>query len=235
MARARRASEQRLANALRYPRGRYGAARASQLAGIPERTLYDWAHESVLVPDYTNGRPKQWSYRDLVLARMLYWLRHKGMDRTEAARHVEQTRALLAEGDPRAVTARSDGRELHRSDETVAESGQIAFADVLALLDEFHVGEVAALVREVGRPDLWGPDLVEPSRRTRISPWVMAGEPCVRDTRLPTSTLYALHHVRQLKPAAIVELYLGINEMDVEDAIALVDAVAGALAHQRHP
>lgn len=98
---------------------------------------------------------------------------------------------------------------------------------MLELLDEFHVGEVAPVVREVGRRTLWGPDLVEPSRRTtRISPWV-TGEPCVRDTRLPTSTLYALHEVRQLEAEAIAKLYPGIDRSDVEDAISLEARLRG--------
>jgi hypothetical protein len=37
---------------------------------VPERTLYDWAKSAILVPDYNAGRPKHWSYRDLVFLRL---------------------------------------------------------------------------------------------------------------------------------------------------------------------
>ena len=50
--------------AFRHPRGRYTTERAGQLSGVPARTLYDWAKEGVLAPDYP-GRPMAWSYRDL--------------------------------------------------------------------------------------------------------------------------------------------------------------------------
>jgi uncharacterized protein (DUF433 family) len=91
-------SERRLvARALRQPRGRYVAERASQLSGIPARTLHDWAAAGVLVPDWGGARPRAWSYRDVVYVRLLAWLRSKGMDRASAAARVAQLRVALAE------------------------------------------------------------------------------------------------------------------------------------------
>lgn len=57
--------------ALRYPRGRYRAERASQLSAIPARTLHDWATADVLVPDWFAAKPRGWSYRDVIYARLL--------------------------------------------------------------------------------------------------------------------------------------------------------------------
>lgn len=56
--------------ALRIPRGRYSAQRASHIAGIPERTIYHWASERLVVPDFNESFPKAWSYRDLVMLRL---------------------------------------------------------------------------------------------------------------------------------------------------------------------
>ena len=47
--------------ALKYPRGRYSAERASQLSSIPARTLHDWATSGSLVPDWVGARPRGWS------------------------------------------------------------------------------------------------------------------------------------------------------------------------------
>lgn len=57
--------------ALRRPRGRYSADRASQLSAIPTRTLHDWASSGVLVPDWIKASPRGWSYRDILYARLL--------------------------------------------------------------------------------------------------------------------------------------------------------------------
>lgn len=152
---------------------------------------------------------------------MVFWLREKKMDRVEVAAHVRQTRELFSRGDVRATRSRSDGRHLHRGGDTVAVDGQAAFEDLFGYIDEFTVDEASHFVGEVHKRTLWGPNLVEPSPRTRISPWVMGGEPCVRDTRIPTSTIHALHRSRALPAAAITELYPGLSVDDVEDALAL--------------
>lgn len=111
----------------------------------------------------------------------------------------------------------------------MAEDGQAAFPEVWPYLDEFSIDRAAQFVEEVEQRTLWGPDLVTPSARTRISPWVMSGEPCVRDTRVPTSTLYALRP-RALTSAAIVKLYPGLDEDDIEDALELEAKLRGEAA-----
>ncbi|MGH9223962.1 MAG: DUF433 domain-containing protein [Acidimicrobiales bacterium] len=68
---------------------------------------------------------------------------------------------------------------------------------------------------------LWLPNLRRPSSRTSVSPWVMAGEPCVDRTRIPSVSLWALRQERALGTADIVRLYPGLTTEDVEDAIEL--------------
>ncbi len=213
--------EQReLLEALRVPRGRYVATRAAQLAGVPERTLYDWAKSAVLVPDFSTERPKRWSYRDLVFARMTAWLRTKRMERSEVVQRVHETRAALEAGES-FMTIRSAGDGLMVGDEHVdRQTGQAAFELVLRWIDAFEL-VVPTEIKELGRRKLWGPHLVHPSRRATISPWVMGGEPCVVDTRVPTSSLFALHEERDLGVSSIVTLYPGLDAEDVEEALAL--------------
>jgi uncharacterized protein (DUF433 family) len=76
-------------------------------------------------------------------------------------------------------------------------------------------------IKELGEHALWGPDLVTPSPYTFISPWVMAGEPCIDQTRVPTATVYALRAERGLDEGRIVALYPALTAESVEDAWSL--------------
>jgi uncharacterized protein (DUF433 family) len=204
--------------ALRVPRGRYSAERASQLSAVPARTLHDWATSRVLVPDWMGASPRGWSYRDVVYARLMVWLRAKHMERSKAAARLATVRELLAHADVN-PSVRSDGEIfLIGSEDADRFTGQQTFDAVAELLDVFKLTEP---IEGVSRAELWGPSLVRPSKHTYISPWVSAGEPCVVDSRVPTVALYALHVDRGLSAGAIAELYPGLSAASVEDAIHL--------------
>jgi uncharacterized protein (DUF433 family)/DNA-binding transcriptional MerR regulator len=207
--------------ALRFPRGRYSYDRASQLSGIPQRTLHDWARAGIVVPDFDDSRPKHWSYRDLVFLRLVAWLRAMHMPREAASRRMQRIRQLLEQGDEDFAAVHSDGRILLLGDDQFDRmSGQQIFAGTLTYLSTFDL--LAPVdVTELGRRRLWGPNLVRPSRRTAISPWVMNGEPCVRNTRVPTSSLFALARNRGLDSLAIAQLYPAVQPDAILDAIQL--------------
>lgn len=222
--------------ALRTPRGRYPAERASQLAGVPVRTLHDWAVTGVLVPDGMAVRPRSWSYRDVVFARMVAWLRGKGMPRRQAAAQVAGVRRLMAidpsapAGDPGPV--RSDGRVVLAGAGAVDPlSGQQVFAELTTFLDAF---DLTAPVAELAGGPTWGPNLVRPSAHTRLSPWVVAGEPCVVGTRVATAALHGLHVERDLDVAAIAALYPGLVDAQVADALALERRLRAGPGDDRH-
>lgn len=211
-------------DALQRPRGRYTARRASQLSGVPERTVYEWATRNILVPDFGRARPKQWSYRDLVYLRLLAWLRSRNMVRQEAARRVKWVRSQVMAGDLAPDTdvgtvLSTDGRVMLLDGEDYDHvSGQQLLGGLEKLVTRF---DLLSPVDELGSTPLWGPNLVHPSPRTFISPSVLAGEPCVTDTRIPTGSLLALSRDRGLDPSAITQLYPGLEEADVLDAISL--------------
>jgi uncharacterized protein (DUF433 family)/DNA-binding transcriptional MerR regulator len=216
--------------AFRGHRGRYRADRAAQLSGIPQRTIYHWAKEGLLVPDFHGDRPKTWSYRDLVYLRLFAWLRTKRMPPTRTAEHVRHVRSRLETDTVTHMIVRSEGAVVLLGDETVdALSGQQLLSGVLGYLSTFD------LMIPVGIDDLtddhngrlWGPNLVRPSRATRISPWVMAGEPCITATRVPTSTLFALHRRRGLSATTISSLYPGVTSDQVFDALELEAKLRG--------
>lgn len=205
--------------AFRRPRGWYSAERAGQLSGVPSRTLYDWAKEGVLPPDYAHARPKGWSYRDLVFVRLLAWLRQKGMERSTAAQRIWDIREIMADSQEQSADLRSDGAVVLLGDESFDRwTGQQVFEVVAPFLGVFNLLEPIA---ELGRRKLWGPDLLAPSEQTTISPWAMGGEPVVRNTRIPTSGIYALHTNRGLDVSKIVALYPACAPHQVGDAITL--------------
>jgi hypothetical protein len=211
--------------ALRHPRGRYSAERASQLSSVPARTLHDWATSSALVPDWLDARPRGWSYRDVVYARLLAWLRGKGMERSMAAQRVASLRRLLATADID-PSVRSDGSVfLLGADAADRFTGQQVFDGVAELLDVF---ELTQPIDGVTSGRIWGPSLVRPSAHTFISPWVVAGEPCVVDSRVPSASLHALHVDRGLDPAGVQRLYPFLAVEAVEDALQLESQLRAA-------
>ena len=208
-------------SALRLPRGRYPVGRASQLSGIPERTLYHWASTELLVPDWAGHRPKQWSYRDLVFLRLVAWLRARGMAVDAVRQRIAALRRRVEAGDDAVLRVRGDSRTmLVGGDAADKLSGEAPLPGLETFLEEFLLTDLAG-APEMRGADWWGPDLRRPSERTSISPSVMGGDVCVRQTRMPTSSLYALHAVRRLPHDAIVALYPSLEKADVEDAVDL--------------
>jgi uncharacterized protein (DUF433 family)/DNA-binding transcriptional MerR regulator len=206
--------------AFRLPRGRYTNERASQIAGVPSRTIYHWAHEDLLVPDFAHETPRMWSYRDLVMLRLFAWFRARKMPPERAAAEVARVRSLLAEEAATLSKIRSDGKVVYL-DESVEDVGssQLAIAEAVMCLGQFDL--MAPLEKAGPITRLWGPNLIRPTARTSISPWVLAGDPCVRDSRIPTATLFALSYERGLEPLEISFLYDDLSDVAVVEAIKL--------------
>lgn len=223
---------QELLNAMRHPRGRYSADRASQLSGVPMSTIYDWQRNDIYVPDFGGASPMAWSYRDLVYLRLLAWLRQLKMPRPVAAERVTDVKQYVATGhELRMIRATSDSVVF--DDETTDRKtgvNLLPFDDFTGLLSVFDLLDP---VEELGKHPLWGPDLVTPSAHTYISPWVLGGDPCVENTRIPTATILALHEERGLSTPQIVELYPGLKPDAAEDAYELEKRLRG-IEHHRH-
>ncbi len=210
--------------ALRQPRGRYGVERASQLSGIPVRTLHDWAATGTLVPDRSRSQPRGWSYRDLVFARLLAWLRTKHMARAAAGERVALLRKVL-ESDDVELAVRSDGTTFFVGDERVDRTtGQQAFDGVLGVLDVF---ELTAPTTDLGDRPVWAPSLVRPSAHTYISPWVAGGEPCLNGTKVPTLAVHGLVEHRGLTVTDIARLYDILTPEAISDGLALEARLRG--------
>lgn len=220
-----------IAHALRFPRGRYTADRASQLSGIPRSTIYDWRREHVFEPDFSAAKPAMWSYRDLLLLRLLAWLRQGGMRRPVAAEKLRFVKDALSDGaDVRFIRATrtdvvlDDGRGALFDDDR---DNLLPSTDFYSLLATFDLHEPINELRPAIDGPVWAPDLVTPSEHSFISPWVMAGDPCVERTRIPTSAIYALRSERALPVASIVELYPGLTAEAAQDVIELEGRLRG--------
>lgn len=210
---------------LRNPRGWYVAERASQLSGIPARTLYEWRRSRVFVGDYPQSSPMAWSYRDLVLLRLLAWLRQGRMERFKAAEKIENVRGRLAAAvSIRWVHAtRQEMILVTDDDEPVFDGGDsiLPFADFSQLMRTLDLHEPIKELRQKNADSVWAPDLVRPSSCTSIVPWVLSGEPCIRHSRIPTSSVFALFDDRGLDAESILNLYPDVTAEAVKDSIRL--------------
>jgi uncharacterized protein (DUF433 family) len=140
------------------------------------------------------------------------------MERSAAADRVSYLRQLLStpEIDP---SVHSDGTIfLIGTEGTDRFTGQQAFDGLVEMLDVFRLAEP---VEGVSRGELWGPSLVRPSEHTYISPWVLAGEPCIQGSRVPSASLHALQVDRGLDARAIQLLYDYLSVEAIEDALQL--------------
>lgn len=209
--------------ALRHPRGRYDNTRASQLSGIPRSTLYEWRRNGIYVPDFSGDKPATWSYGDLLYLRLLAWLRQCGMERHTASKAVRSIKLQIIAGQEIRYFFADRHTLMVDEERTNRVTGQtiLPFSDLSGL---FRTFDILNPVPELGGGKLsrlWAPDLIMPSPMTFISPWVMAGDPCIAHTRIPTSSIYALKEERGLSSLEIVDLYPGLTVDSVDDAYLL--------------
>lgn len=128
--------------------------------------------------------------------------------------------ALSRTGGQGLTTVRSDGARVHHDASPVdLRFAQSAFEQVIPYVNTFNLIDPVDDISNDA--EWWGPNLLWPSKETAISPWVMAGDPCVRATRVPTSTLFAIHRERRLTPAQIGRFFPSLTEEQIGGAINL--------------
>jgi uncharacterized protein (DUF433 family)/DNA-binding transcriptional MerR regulator len=191
-------------------RGVYDGHRTAALAGVPYSTLHYWAREGIVVPSISPERVRLWSWTDLLKLRAVTWLRkeqHIGMQRVTQL--LDEIDELELEDEPlQHVVLVSRNRDLY-----------LRVGDQVQRVDDGH---------QVGVPDMLdliapfdrGPDLIRPRPHLRIIPGKLSGEPHVRDTRIPSYSIYALHR-SGYSGDAILSLYPGLEGPEVEEAIDL--------------
>jgi uncharacterized protein (DUF433 family) len=177
--------------------GCYEASRAAALAGVPVSTVYDWARKQVVVPTVSQTKPKLWSYADLVVLRIVYWLRHAkaGNGDIVPASPMTQVRGALDEVDRRGIDLWSIDPGGHRSSIVVDRRGRIVVRDASTVATVEGQGILPDSLDLLGPFDVgddWGPDLRRPMPHLRIVPGKLSGEPHIAHSRLMTQTVAAL-------------------------------------------
>jgi len=209
----------------------YPAERAAALAGVPRSTLYYWARTELVSPSVSFNKIKRWSYADLLVLRLVDWLR-KDKPRGDEERDL-----------PRASMAQIR-RELARAEELGERLMDTGFTVEVDPAGRLHFGTVAEKWIELGggrrqyeagaldliRPfemhvGVVGPDLVRPGNTLRIVPGKLSGEPHVEATRIQTQAIGALD-ARGLDPVSILELYPDLGVENVTAAITLEHRLA---------
>jgi uncharacterized protein (DUF433 family) len=132
---------------------------------------------------------------------------------------VEAVRQWLQKPQNEITFLRSQGQSMVIGDEPFDRvSGEMLIPQVIAFISPWQLFESIPRGRHLA-----GPDLLKPASRLTIVPWVMAGEPCIEGTRVPTSTLYALHRNRGLSTDKIAHLYPTLPQEGINQAIELED------------
>lgn len=213
-------------------RGVYPADRASALAGVPRRTIYQWARSGVVTPSVSSRKLKLWSWADLVALRAVYWLRHPRPGEERRPTTMRYVRSLVDKveqeatrlGDAlasRALILRVNAAGVpyieigERLVEATHDWTQLAVRGlVIDLLTSFTVGH-----------DIRGPDLLHPRDGVRIIPGKLAGEPHIEGTRIQTKVLWTLSR-RGYTPEQLLKLYPDVprpsllNALDLERQLA---------------
>src|SRR5262245_38081504 len=170
-----------------FPRtsGSYSASRTAALAGIPISTLYYWAKTDLVPPSVSDQRIRRWSYADLLVLRLVDWLRK---DKARADDRAALPRASMAQIRAELWRAADLGERLLDSGFTVEvdPSGRLHFGTGAEKWIELGGGrrqyEAGAL--DLVRPfelhvGVIGPDLVRPGETLRMIPGKVSGEPHV--------------------------------------------------------
>jgi len=201
--------------------GFYSTSQVSRLARIPVSTIYEWRRRGIIRPslELVEGgllADEGYSYSDLTLVRIIKALRDRHLDFDSAANALRHLYARLGPPDRgwanekvyvignRIYVDRPDEWQVTDATEFGQKVIEMFFGD---LFEELREGDEEASI------------IVPPQYRNyvQVNPGIMGGQPVVRGTRLPTTTLVALladHDISELK-----KLYRRIPPEKIEKAI----------------
>ena len=201
--------------------GFYSTSQVSRLARIPVSTIYEWRRRGIIRPslELVEGgllADEGYSYSDLTLVRIIKALRDRHLDFDSAVNALRHLYARLGPPDRgwanekvyvignRIYVDRPDEWQVTDATEFGQKVIEMFFGD---LFEELREGDEEASI------------IVPPQYRNyvQVNPGIMGGQPVVRGTRLPTTTLVALladHDISELK-----KLYRRIPPEKIEKAI----------------
>jgi uncharacterized protein (DUF433 family) len=209
----------------------YTADRAASLAGVPKSTVYYWAHTGLVVPSVSRERVKKWSYADLLLLRLVDWLRQDKPEVELPRTSMQRIRKEVWKAERLGERLLSDGMEVY-----VESPGRLVFGHNSGFFIELGqgasqslFGETLNLVRAFeGTNGLRGPDLAAPRPTLRIVPGKLSGEPHVWGTRIVTIGLAVLRS-RGFTSERVRELYPVLTDDNVAEAFELEEQLEANL------
>ena len=216
-------------------RGVYDTRRASALAGVPYRTLHDWASKRLYAPSIApDPRTRLWSWGDLLAVRAIHWFRKGSPDaKPVPMQKVREMLAAIAEAGysrerlAHLVAVSHDGQLFIRVNSDVVDAEQ-GGTDRFALVRADRSRQIAmpGVLQLVG-PYGAAPDLLIPRQRLRIIPGKLSGEPHVQDTRITTAVLYRLDRLGYPE-SDILEMYPDIAPEELKQAVDLEQSLHAA-------
>jgi len=202
--------------------GFYSIAQVSRLAGIPERTLYDWKSRGIIKPSVQVIREGQiaddgYSYADLTIIKIMRALREDRLDLKSvsvALRHLFERLGPPSKGwaesnvyivGNKVFAEKPDEWDITAATQFGQKAEPILFGD---LFKELRAAEEAGSI------------LVpqEFARFVEVNPDVMNGEPVIKDTRVPTSMI-AMLISKGRSIDHLVTLYRPIPKEFIEKAV----------------
>ncbi len=209
----------------------YPADRAAALAGVPRSTLHYWASHDIWKPSVSPRRVRLWSLSDIVMLRIIYWLRRgdkTGQSGTPIPRTtMSEVKDLLKE----AVDLVGSHLFVDSSGRIVTEtSSRLEHLNYQQLLRD-NVIDVLAEYRLAEQEGFVGPDLTKPRPMLRIVPGKLAGEPHVVDTRLSTTLIDALLS-RGYGASDVIAFYPFLTEETISQSRSLEDQLRGNVRKQ---
>lgn len=202
----------------------YPADRAAALAGVPKTTLYYWARTGLVEPGVSRTRVKWWSYSDLLVLRLVEWLRKDKPDLRLPRSSMREVRLAVESTQDIGEQLRSGRLVVHvrrAGGGLVLQTGEDLFVPLATNLVQGLLDTEVDLVSsfEAFR-GIVGPDLAEPRPSLRIIPGKLSGEPHVAGTRIGTKALAALGS-RGFDAERIAELYPDVTSTSIHEALDL--------------
>ena len=208
--------------------GFYSTGQISRLAGVPRRTLYDWKARGIIAPSVHLMEAglvvdDGYSYADLAIIKLMRALRNRQLNLRSVAtalRHLYDRLGPLTSPGWENAHVYVIGKEVfaHKPDEwdsTVAtRGGQKAMPRVLGGLFEQEAGIL--IPRDY-------------DAYVEIDLNVMGGQPVIRNTRVPTSTVVDMYH-EGVSIDELTVLYDPIPKRTIEKAIDFEQGLDKALA-----
>lgn len=208
--------------------GTYSAVRASALSGVPERTIYYWASKDIVTPSISQVRERLWSYGDLMVLRIVYWLRHpkEQAGREFAASQMTEVRRALEDLASRSLNLWNENSP-DQSPLRVDSSGKIFIEDEGSLSRQRQevMSNSLDLLGPFVHGNFQGPDLRRPRPHLRIVPGKCSGEPHLKGSRITTLAIAALSE-RGYDDSGIQALYPTENLRAIREAVELERSLA---------